>query len=181
MKIPKKRKNSQKKIIIVCILILFVCLSIAISFLYIKTNLFGNNPAKNSTLNINTINYNPATNDQTENGSDIKASNGSTDKPAAPTVVDGSTKKQVELIIINSSATKTNVQINAIVDSGTCTLTLTSPGQATITQTSDVQPLASFSACKTFSYSELSSGNWTIKIDYTSDTLIGTVTDTRSL
>lgn len=181
MKIPEKRKKSSKKIIIVCILILAIASGAIVAFLHAKTNLFGNNPDNNKTLNINTVDYNPATNDQTKNGTDIKAGSGSTDKPVAPTVVEGSTKKQVDLIIINASTTKVNVQINAVVDSGTCTLTLTSPGQTTITQTSNIQPLASFSACKTFSYSELPSGNWTIKVDYSNDTLIGTVTDTRSL
>ena len=181
MKIAKKRKILSKKIIIISILILLLIAGSTVLFLYAKTNVFGNHPVNNTPQNINTVDYNPTTNEQTQNGSNIKASSGSADKPTDPTIVNGSTKKQVELIIVNASTTKTNVQINAVVNSGTCTLTLTSPNQTTVTQTSDVQALASVSACKTFNYTELPSGTWTINVTYSSGTLTGTVTSTRSL
>lgn len=181
MKIIKKRKIFSKKAIIICFLISLFILGVVVGFLHTKTNVFGNNPTKSNIQNINTVDYNPATKEQTKNGSDIKATNSGTDKPSAPIVVEGSTKKQVDLVIINASKAAVNVQINAVVNSGTCTLTLTSPSQTTITQTTDVQPLASVSACKTFSYSQIPSGTWTINVTYISDTLTGTVTDTRSL
>jgi hypothetical protein len=181
MKIAKKRKILSKKIIITSILILLLIAGSTLLFLYIKTNVFSNHPVNNTPQNINTVNYNPTTNEQTENGSNIKASSGSADKPPDPTSVEGSTKKQVELIIINASKTKINVQINAVVKSGTCTLTLTSPNQTTITLTSDVQALASVSACKTFNYTELAAGTWAINVSYDSDTLTGNVISTRSL
>lgn len=181
MKISKKSTMVSKKTLIICLVASLLILGSIVAFLHSKTNVFGNNPDKNNSKNINTIDYNPPTSEQTNSGTSIKAGNGSTDKPSTPAAVEGSTKKQVGLVIVNASKTQINVQINTVVNSGTCTLTLSSPGQTTITQTSEVQPLASFSACKTFNYPEIPSGTWTISILYTSDTLTGSVTSTRSL
>ncbi len=175
MKIAKKQ-NSRKVITIYIILV--IILTALATFLYFKTNFFGNNP-KNNTPNTELIDQNPPITEQPQNSTDTKTNN--TDTPTSPTVIKGSDKKQVDLVIINFSSTALNVQINTVTSTGSCTLTLTSTSHETITQTSGIQPLASVSACDTFNYTKLPSGNWTIDVTYSSDTLTGSVSDTRTI
>ena len=177
MKIIRKKINT-KKTITICILTIIISAAL-FTFLYIKTNFFGNN-FNNNTVNTSPIDYTSPTEEQVKNGAEIKA-NGGSDKPTDPVVINGETKKQVDLTIINFSSTVLNVQINTVTSTGSCTLILTSPTHEKITQTSDIKPLASISACNTFRYAELSSGIWTIDVIYNSDTLTGNISDTRTI
>ncbi len=174
-----KQKNTKKYIIIGIVAIILI----SSPFIYVYAfngNLFGwksNQKTNNPTQDVNNINYNPATKDQQDAGSQTKT--GSSDTPTAPTVVPGSDKKEVQLIITSTNQTSTilqiRTQINTTDTTGTCTLTIT--GQKTIVKTAGVQAFASVSTCQGFDIplSELSAGSWHASIDYSSATLHGSI------
>lgn len=179
MKIKNKHKF-PKKIIVICIVAisLFACAPI---YVYnFKGNLFGWKSSQDSIDNSSPIDYNPATEEQKQAGN--RAKSGSNDTPLAPTIIPGSNKKGVQVTITAANQNESTLQIRSLIgaveSTGKCTLTLTSTGQSTVIKTSTTQALASTSTCQGFDVpiSELSVGAWRILIEFSSDTLTGSVT-----
>lgn len=185
MKISHK-KIFPSKYIYVCVILLLL---IASPFVYVYAfngSLFGwKKPHSSESNNIiqgnNNIDYGPATKEQQDAGKAIKSS-GSGDTPPAPTVIPGSNKKNVQLTITsankNGSVLQIRTLISAVENNGICTLTLSSIGKTTITKTADIQAMATVSTCKGFDIpiSELSSGEWRILVEYSSNSLTGSST-----
>jgi cytoskeletal protein RodZ len=142
-----------------------------------------------------TTNLNPPTEEQKKAGLEIKDSSdssstpkqGGVDQPPAPTPQPGTSKREVDMTITaanqNGSTLQIRTLISALVNTGTCTLTLTSPSGSLVTKSSGVQPQSNTSTCKGFDVSttELSSGDWKATVIYDSDTLTGSASTTVSI
>lgn len=175
----KHKKRYPKKIVIACIISVLL---VASPFVYVyafKGNLFGWKISSTTvTSEPSNINYGPATPDQQSAGSKTKT-NSTSDTPPEPTIIPDSTKKSVEVSITSHGQNGSTFQIRALISNldgaGLCTLTLTSPGQTTVTKTANTQSLASTSTCQGFDVpvSELPTGTWHAVINYSSDSLIG--------
>jgi hypothetical protein len=137
------------------------------------------------------IDYNPPTTEQLDAGSQTKEKSVNTDKPTtsgsdtppAPVPSNGSSKSTVEVSMTASSQNGNTYQIryliSTVVDSGTCTLTLTKGAQA-ITKSAGVQPQSSTSTCQGFDIptNELTAGQWQAVMSFENDRLQGTTTST---
>ena len=110
-------------------------------------------------------------------GSSSGSSNNTTSSGSSPT--SGITNIPIEITSTSqtSNTLEIRTQINEITSSGKCTLTMTS-GSNSINQSASVQALASISTCEGFNVplSSLSSGSWTIIINYSSTGQTGSVT-----
>lgn len=185
MKITNKKRLSKKAILIIIVIFLLLLTLGFISYTYTNNIFHPEKSSVNQPAKSNVINYGPATNDQKNAGTQVKT--GTNEAPSSPTSIPNSDKKYVETQITavnqNSSILQIRTLIGIIDSTGTCTLTMTSEGQSTITKTANTQPLASTSTCQGFDIpmSELSVGTWHIVIDYTSDKLIGTASQDKVL
>lgn len=178
----KNKKNIKKIMIFVAAALAFILIAGAILEKLHIINLF-NSPTSQQNAsekqNSTKIDNNPATNEQINNGNDTKTGS-SSDTPPVPTVIKGSDKKTVQLTISaanqNNQSLQIRVMIGAIESSGQCNLLLTN-GTATVKKTAGAQSQATTSTCMGFDIplSELSGGTWSITVDYSSDKLIGTV------
>ena len=171
------QKKHTRKIIIPAIGVLLIS-SIALIYVYaFKGNILGWK-ASYTTTNSNNVDYEPATIEQKQAGSQVKTGSNS-DTPSAPTVIQGSNKKSVQMTITavnqNGSTLQIRSLISAVENTGVCTLTLTSADKPTVTKTANSQALASTSTCQGFdiSTSELSAGTWHAVIEYSSASLTG--------
>ena len=109
-------------------------------------------------------NQEPATEDQQAAGDQAKEDfikNNDNTSPSSATITISSVSANAENLAIRT-------MITAIDDSGTCTLTMTSNGKETITQTVGTQSLGSYSVCKGFNIDKSLIGNatWKAKIVY---------------
>jgi hypothetical protein len=180
MKIIKNKRFPNK--IIVAVSVILVLIISTLTYVYVfKGSLFGWSAYKVKTSDKNSIDNSPATSEQQDAGTRAKSGSKS-DTPPEPTTIPGSDKKSVQMIITaanqNGSILQIRALISAVVNTGTCTLTLTKASQPTITQTANTQALSSTSTCQGFDVqtSELSVGTWHILVEYVSDTLIGSTT-----
>jgi hypothetical protein len=181
MKNQIKNKKTVKKFVIAIIAFALIIAGV-LTYVYVfKGNFFGWKATQDSTKSNNTIDHGPATDEQKEAGNQVKSGSKS-DTPPEPTIVPGSDKKSVQMVITaanqNGSTLQIRSLISAVVNTGACTLSLTKAGQPTITKSASTQALSSTSTCQGFDVptSELSVGTWHILIEYNSDTLIGSAT-----
>lgn len=140
--------------------------------------------SKNEPISDSTVNYDPPTQEQKDEGlaakeafinkhySDMgkKDTNGNT--PSAP-------NKDVSIIISSTSQTSDIAQIRTTIQttsSGSCTLAMTISGGKTVTREAETQNLGSYSTCKGFDIplSELQAGTWDVTIKYENATESGT-------
>lgn len=182
MKINKTKKILNKKNTLIVSVLFLLLVVLGLSEVFGITHLINHDGTKtNSRGNTTEIDNNPPTKEQVKAGKAIK-SGGSSDTPIGPTTVEGSDKKSVQLLITaanqNDPYLQIRTQINAVESSGTCTLTLTNNQGKIVTKTADIQALAKTSTCQGFDVplSELSVGNWHIKVTYFSNTMTGEVT-----
>lgn len=154
-----------------------------------------NTSNKSGQSSVNKINNEAPTKAQVDAGESIKSNNankgstGGTDTPPAPTTDPSTGKSTVQISIpsaVNNSTTKElhiTTLISDVVNTGTCTLTLSTNGQQPITQTVGVQAQASTSTCKGFTVSTagLASGTWQITVTFSNDTLAGQVSQAISI
>lgn len=185
MKIKRQYSSNRIRLFIALAILLLLCLGAGGAF-YV----WSKNNARLDQRPVNSTNYGPATSDQKKNGDNIKANNtrsttdskstlSGSDQPPAPTPIAGSSKKSVQVSFTsanqNGSTFQTRIQIDTVVNTGTCTLTLSKPGSADVVKTAGVQPLASTSTCQGFDIptSELSSGTWHMNLSYDSSDFTG--------
>lgn len=85
---------------------------------------------------------------------------------------------QITAAYINGDTFQVRTLIPTITTSGTCTLTMSAPGQETYTATAGVQALSSSSTCQGFDVpmSSLGSGTWKISVTYTGTASSSTAT-----
>lgn len=183
----KRSTNHKKLLIIVGVVLLLIAAPLTYVYAF-NGNLFGwKKPTiQNTNIDNNSTSYGPATPEQQKAGTTIKS--GSTaDTPPAPTPIPGSNKKNVQMAITaanqNGSSLQIRVQIDAIENTGSCTLTLTKSGYSTVTKTASTQAYASISTCSGFDIptSELAPGLWQALITYDSSALSGSTTETITI
>ncbi|MFZ2835777.1 MAG: hypothetical protein WAZ21_00450 [Candidatus Saccharimonadales bacterium] len=174
------QSNNTKKIIfisLVAILILGALSTVAAH--YYKVGPFASNVD-------DSINLSKPSEDELKNGSDTKQQTVDSDEnknqtgsdPAQePQPIENSDKKSVhaEITAANQDESYLRVRtlIQTVASSGACTLVMTGPQAKAYTATAAVQALPSSSTCKGFDIplDNLSSGAWTIKIDFNNDEL----------
>lgn len=192
MKYITKKRFPKKLIIASAVIILLI--AAAATYVYaFNGSLFGWKSPQSTTSGSDAVDYGPATSEQQKSGAQTKSSSvnnssdsskpstNNSDTPSAPTPIPDSSKKSVQVAITaanqNGAILQIRTQINAVEDTGKCTLTLTKTGQPPVTKTADVQAYASISTCMGFDVpvSELSVGTWQALISYDSTTLTGSV------
>lgn len=181
MKIKHQKKS---KLLIIGIIALGVIILAAAGYFYFT----GSKEQADTDNNrqTNSVDYGPPTKEQedagksaTNNSSD--PDNVGSDRPLPPAPQPNG--KGAVSVTITSPADQSSdpiqirINIGAITNSGTCTLTLTKDGTR-ITKEVAVQALPSSSTCKGFDIpsSSLSPGQWMASVVFTSDTLTGTAT-----
>jgi cytoskeletal protein RodZ len=195
MQIRNKRKFSKKSILVtgsIVSILIIACIITGIYLYKLHGNLFGWQP--NPLPQNSSINYKAPTAEQKTAGSTTKQQSLSnqtkgtsgTDQPPAPmTQPSGQSSVQMTITAANQTASVLQVrtQIDIVADSGTCTLTLTKAGSATITQTAGIQSFASISTCKGFDIplSQLSSGIWNIALHFSGNNTIGDTSRTITI
>ncbi len=106
------------------------------------------------------------------------------DQPQTPTPIEGSNKKNVEVIITaaaqNGSTLQIRTLISAVTGSGTCTLSLSRSSTPELIVQSAVIPSSSSSSCQGFDVpvSQLASGTWKATITFNNDELTGSTSRT---
>lgn len=100
---------------------------------------------------------------------------------SSPTTDDGKTGVNVTISAANQNDGVLQIRtlISSIINTGTCTLTLTK-GSAVVTRSAGVQAIASSATCKGFDIpvSQLSPGAWQASVTFENDTAKGTGTRT---
>lgn len=189
MNLHKTDKNKRHIIIVSIIIIVLLVASLGLYLFVFKGRIFGWSPVVSSA--IPSTNYDKPTDEQVSTGNDIKKQSSDTtdpnnvgsDRPATPVVESGQTKATVPVTISaanqNDGVLQVRTLISAITSSGTCTLTLTK-NSTTVTKTSEVQSLPSSATCKGFDIpvSEISAGEWQLKVVFENDTIKGENTKT---
>lgn len=180
MKLKNKKTNNRKKIIVFCATAI-VLVGVVFFVIY---KIYSTSSDNSSQIDIDT----PPTSEQIKQGESIKdtsvnkgGSSGS-DTPPAPIQNQNSTKSTVEVEITAANYIDSFYMIRAMIsvidNQGSCTLTLSKPGQNSIKKTANVQPQANISTCQGFNVGidEFPvGGDWDLKIDYSSDKYEGSI------
>lgn len=180
MKIKNQSKVSKKIIIVIIVGLLLVGAVSAWWF-------FSSRNTSSELRGINSIDYGPATDEQKDAGEQIDGSNSKnpnevgSDRPTPPE--SNSEGKDVVALSVtsanqNGSIIQIRTLIGAIVNSGSCTLTMTK-GSTVVTKQSGVQALASSATCQGFDVqvTDLSPGEWSVHILFENDTLTANINE----
>lgn len=183
MKIQHPSPN--KKVLLVVLVLIVTVIGIGGYYLYTKSVSTQSNQS-----------YNQPTQQQIQNGQTIKkdsidskgsANSSSSDQVPSPTSNGDGEKATLGVHITSVNQNDSNLLVRSQLDStiteGTCTLSLSKTGSATVTKTSGVQVLANTSTCSGFNVplSELSAGSWNISLVFANDTLTGTANTTVTI
>lgn len=177
MKIQQKSRRLNIRIItaiaIVALLIIAACI-----FAYSKhIGPFYSAPASQ-------INLKPATSAQKHAGEQQKKQtaipNQDTKQDLPPTTDANNKALAVTITALNQNGNTVQIRslIQAVLNEGTCTVTLTKNDGVTVTKTSSIQHLSSSSTCEGFDIptSELSSGTWSVALTVNSNDISGGAT-----
>jgi len=190
----KKTKKSNKRLCFIIIGILFVCTVCGTVFiLKTQSDTQSNNTSnteENETANeisstSELTEKESATEEETEEEEEVdtepekkaKQYEGDEDPNSSETLTGDITNDEV-----SGDTLRVRVSIDQYLTSGTCELTLTS-GSKTYTDTANIIPDASTSTCEGFDIpvSKLSSGDWNIKIQLSSNNKTGLITGRTSI
>lgn len=169
-KINKRKKNNYTTPVAI-VAMLAISLVVVyfnhnnISQLFTVTTDFSNHEYNEQSLIENEVNLDPATEQQVEDGQSIKEKS-----------LDPEQEKNTNTTDLTLTATQTDslVRIGSIIsqitNEGICKLTLTNQNKS-VSLTSEVQSLSSYSTCKGFDIekSKLSPGTWNINLTYSSN------------
>lgn len=176
---------------IICLVVTTLILAGLATYIYgFKGKIFGWSPITSSD---NAINYNPPTQEEVDAGKDVKEDtinpnedsspkNDQNETTPSPTPTPDDQPNNIGLNITAASQNGSTLQIRALIaavtSKGTCKLTLSKTGAASVVKTADIQALANSSTCKGFdvSTSELPAGTWTATLVYEDGSNRGTAT-----
>lgn len=119
---------------------------------------------------VNSINYNSPTSEQIKTGNDIKTQSANNNQTTTET------PQAVTMEITSTTQNGSTYNIRTIIDTlstaGSCSLQMTGPNGVSYTAQANVQAMASSTTCEGFNVpiSSLSSGAWTITIDFSDGT-----------
>jgi hypothetical protein len=167
----KIKKHPNKKITILAVIIFAAVLASSSYFLYARQTQLKEQPPSGDESR-QKIDYSPPTENQKNAGASQKQEIIDKDQTTQPRP----SNLTVTITAANQNGSVVNIRslIQAVVDTGNCTLSLTK-AESAVTKQSSIQPLASNSTCKGFDIprSELSSGTWHLKITVTSGNASG--------
>jgi hypothetical protein len=183
MKITNRNNNTKRIIAIVVAIICIAAISLAVYWYLSHRN--------GQQTGTNKVNLNPPTQEEKQAGTSAKQQAVERDQAiknndSTSTTNPSSSSLSVDITASNktSSLIQIRVQINSIVNSGTCDITLTN-GASSVHHSAAISPLASTSTCKGFDIplSELSPGKWnyTITVKDTSTNQTGAASGTVSI
>lgn len=175
-----KSKTSKKKKIIIAIVIIGILAALGIGVWAIYRI---SQTQEQSSSDSHFQDVNPTTpkeeNEQHSHAEQQKQSQAENNNETAP-----SAELDVHFTAVNQyeDTVQIRAEISELVNSGTCTLTLTK-GDATITKTANTQASASISTCQGFDIpvSELSPGEWNIHLTVTNNNNKGHATTTLTV
>lgn len=176
-------KSKYKRKIIIASLIVVVALGGYTAFA--ATQNIWPFPAEERAENVD---YSEPTDEQRQSGSE--ASNRAKEEPADETSEykepdENSETYETDVTITSAGQNGDQLQIRTLINTtsaGHCTLTLSGGGQ-TITREADTQALASSSTCMGFDIprSEVSAGEWIVRIDYRNSSATGSAEQTITI
>lgn len=173
----KTQKSKKKLAAVIAAILLLLSVGSIVYFMKLW-------PFKSSNTSIN---MKPATKEQQETGRAIKQTSNNasienkpsgSDQPSPP-VSQPNGKSIIAISITAANQNSNTLQIRSLIEAtvsdGTCTLTLTKPGYASLVKTANVHPLASSSTCQGFDIatSELARGIWNINLVFENSSLRG--------
>lgn len=181
----ENRKKSNKRITVVIVAIAAI-IALVIGFMFLtKTGLFmpiASNNNDNTNLSKDEKTAADTIKDRvTEDAKNDSGGTGSDPLPK-PTQPEGSSKPIVGLDITSVNQDATTLRIRTIVQtissSGNCTISMKGPSGKSYTDKVEAQPLPSSSTCKGFDIpiSSLSTGDWTVTINYEDASVTGSAT-----
>jgi len=189
MKLNQKNTSKKKKLIIAGSILLIIIVGAIGAAAYYKVG-----PFKTSD---DSVNLKPPTTDQKKAGDSAKQNtvnptgnkeSGSTGSdPLPPPIQNGSSKPTVGADITaanqNSDVLQVRMLIQAVTSAGTCTLSMTGPGNRTYLATASVQAQPSSTTCKGFDIpiSSLAPGSWAITINFSNDDYTATASKQVSI
>ena len=166
MKYTSRRKSNRLKLLLISVVALLLIGS-ATAFAF-RDSIFPSKTADKTTESSSPTatgtNQEPATEDQQAAGDQAKEDfikNNDNTSPSSATITISSVSTNADNLAIRT-------MITAVDDSGTCTLTMTTNGKETISQTTGTQSLGSYSVCKGFNVDKslIGSATWKAKIMY---------------
>lgn len=168
----KRNKASKKRILIIIIVALVVALGGAAAFAYVRMK----SPTDQTKSTEQVEKQGNSDKQQTaalQNDPSGKEKNSNSDKPAAPTTNEASSKKQVQMTASTDASSGTvfiRGGVNYPVTNGTCYALLSGPSGQSIRKDTTLLPNPASTDCKTISIpnSELSPGKWTFTLHYIS-------------
>jgi len=181
----KIQNNRSRKIIILLVSITIVIIGVGTYFGYASFK--AKDGQAQTTKPVNTVDYSKPTSDQVDAGNTIKSNSSSSDANSGgdqtpiPAPIPGSNLKDVQVVITRVNQSGQSITVGAYIDalenSGQCTLTLTNSAGLKFTKTSTIQAQNSTSACADLTLNSISSGNWDITVSYLSNNLTGSTTN----
>lgn len=189
--IIKNKKIDSKKISLIALAVIALLVASSLVYVYaLKGNLFGwsaSHPSNNSKSSTGTSSS-PSKNNQSSTNNSSSNNTGSTTTPTKnpetstqPEVSPSqpSSTQSVNMTIASTNQSASSYHIGVVIyyptDSGTCTLTMTKAGSATVSQTVGVQALSTSSTCKGFDIpiSSLNQGTWHATITFNGSSVNG--------
>lgn len=188
MKSIQENKHRRRLAIIILAIILAIAAAASVYVYAFNGNLLGWTNGQSSETNFAqdapVAQSNPKTDDQSANIQDPEAQSNAqnTNKPAPR-----EQPKVIQVTITSANQTSNSLQVRSLIDSmesqGVCTLTVERTGRQPVIQTSNVQVLHSSSTCQGFDVPlyQLTSGTWSITLDFKSTTTSGRATTTITI
>ena len=187
--------SQRKKLLVVVSSIIVVLLIAGGAFAYVQVS---NNSTPATTTDTNSINNDPATDDQIDNGDTTKSNSVNNSKPTdtgsdqPATTADTHDGKDVVAMRITSLPLDVNdngllsvrLQIDSEVNDGTCVLNLTKSGSTTLqTSVGTFQSGPQYSTCKGFDIDTtgMDNGTWNLDVVFENGTKYGHVTGTVNI
>lgn len=169
MKIRKNTVNNKPLLVILAIVLVLL---VGSGVTYALFQPWNNQESQTESEAVNDVDYDKATQDQIDNGADIKEDVINNDTPT----LTNNLSLTISSFKKDPSTYHIGVDIAQLISSGGCKVTLSSPNKQSKTYTSDIQALPGYSTCKGFDIplSELQSVNWTIEASVTSGSSNGT-------
>lgn len=184
MKLVSEKTSRKKLLFLLSAVIALTCAAWLIFAYQVQTWPFPapGEKATPSEKQVNSVDYGVASDDQVTAGIEAKK-NTTTDTPPSDTAK--STGPTVTITTASRSGDIFYIRtlIDTVTSGGSCELVMNGPGEKTYTAASSVQNMAETSTCQGFNvpFSSLSSGTWTIRLNYTNSTQSSTATKEVSL
>ena len=165
------KTNSMKKIVIFAsIIVALVCIAGVSLYFLNKSHQSTDNGDNANTLTeeqkeaAGYIDDQPATNDQTSTGTDIKQDSIDEEDEEVSAVTG-----EFTMLEQSGSTVRIRTILSGVSSGGSCVLTMSGPSGGTYSATSQVQALASSSTCQGFDVpvSNLKTGKWTVSVKVT--------------